>query len=80
MVRPAWAQSYGLKSLVCPSSGKDIANGKGIASDCESEGSRMANLWSDEQKPHQAYMPLDKEMTNLDIKITEIPTYSSIKL
>ena len=47
-VRPAWAQSYGLKSLVCPSSGKDIANGKGVASDCESEGSRMANLWSDE--------------------------------
>ena len=49
MVRPAWAQSSGLNSLVCPSSGKDIANGKGVASDCESEGSWMANLWSDER-------------------------------
>ena len=54
LVRSAWAQSYGFKSLVCPSSGKDIANGKGVVSDCESEGSRMANLWSDEQKSHQA--------------------------
>ena len=53
-VRPAWAQSYGFKSLVCPSSGKDIANGKGVVGDYESEGSRMANLWFDEQKSHQA--------------------------
>ena len=37
-----------------PGSGKDIANGKGVVGDCESEGSRMANLWSDEQKSHQA--------------------------
>ena len=28
LVHPAWAQSYGSKSLVGPSSGKDIANGK----------------------------------------------------
>ena len=53
-MRPAWAQSYGLKSLVCPSSGKDIANDKGVVGDCESTGSRMANLWSEEQKSHQA--------------------------
>ena len=37
-----------------PGSGKDIANGKGVVGDCESEGSRMANLWSDEQKSHKA--------------------------
>ena len=36
------------------SSGKDIANGKGVVGDCESEGSRMANLWSDAQKSYQA--------------------------
>ena len=35
-----------------PGSGKDIANGKGVVGDCESEGSRMANLWSDVQKSH----------------------------
>jgi hypothetical protein len=51
-VRPAWAQSQGLKSLVCPSSGKDIAKGKGVVREGESEGSWMANLWSDEQKSH----------------------------
>lgn len=34
--------------------GKNIANGKGVVSDCESEGSWMANLWSDEQKLHKA--------------------------
>ena len=32
MVRPAWAQSKGLKSLVCPSSGKDIAEHQGCPS------------------------------------------------
>lgn len=37
-----------------PGSGKDIANGKGVVGDCESEGSRMANLWSDAQKSYQA--------------------------
>ena len=67
MVRPAWAQSYGLKSLVCPSSGKDIANGKGVASDCESEGSRMANLWSDEQKSHQAIVK-DKAAIQVEVQ------------
>jgi len=36
-----------------PGSGKGIANGKGVAGDCESEGSRMANLWSDEQKSYK---------------------------
>ena len=51
-MRPAWAQSYGLKSLTHPSSGKRIVNGKGVLGDKESEGSRMANLWSDEQKSH----------------------------
>jgi hypothetical protein len=66
LVRPAWAQSRGLKSLVCPSSGKDIANGKGVASDCESEGSRMANLWSDEQKSHQATV---KDKTAKQVKV-----------
>ena len=35
-----------------PGSGKDIANGKGVVGDNKSEGSRMANLWSDEQKSH----------------------------
>jgi len=53
-VRPAWAQSNGCKSRTRPSSGKCIANGKGVLGDVESEGSRMANLWSDEQKSHQA--------------------------
>lgn len=44
-----------------PGSGKDIAEGKVIYREMESEGSRMlgtyypqANLWSDEQKLHQA--------------------------
>ena len=43
-----------------PGSGKDIAEGKGVHREVESEGSWMwgkiltswANLWSDEQKPH----------------------------
>ena len=35
-----------------PGSGKDIVNGKGVVGDDKSEGSRMANLWSDEQKSH----------------------------
>lgn len=48
----AWAQYYGLKSLVCHCRRKDMANGKGVVSNCESEGSRKANLWSDEQKSH----------------------------
>lgn len=36
-----------------PGSGKGIANGKGVHREVESEGSRMANLWSDEQKSHK---------------------------
>ena len=41
-----------------PGSGKEIAEGKGVRCEAESEGSRMwgknsrANLWLDEQKPH----------------------------
>ncbi|MDF2903288.1 MAG: hypothetical protein K0S25_926 [Bacillus sp. (in: firmicutes)] len=35
---------------MCPDSGKHIANDKGVHREVESEGSRMANLWSDEQK------------------------------
>ena len=43
-----------------PGSGKDIAEGKGVHREVESEGRRMwgktltswANLWSDEQKSH----------------------------
>lgn len=41
-------------TLICHSSGKDTANNKGVHREMESEGSRMANLWSDEQKSHQA--------------------------
>ena len=37
-----------------PNDGKHIAKGKGVHREVESEGSRMANLWSDEQKSHQA--------------------------
>ena len=44
----------GWKSLIRPSSGKDTANDKGVHREVESEGSRMANLWSDEQKSHEA--------------------------
>ena len=42
-----------------PGSGKEIAEGKGVHREVESEGSRMwgkkprANLWPDEQKPHK---------------------------
>ena len=43
-----------------PGSGKDIAEGKGVHREVESEGNRMreptnprANLWSDEQKSHR---------------------------
>ena len=35
-----------------PGSGKDIAYGKGVVGNDKSEGSQMANLWSDEQKSH----------------------------
>ncbi len=52
IVCPAWAQSNGLKSLTQPSSGKCIAQDKGVVREGESEGSPWANLWSDEQKSH----------------------------
>ena len=39
-------------TLIRPSSGKDISNDKGVHREVEFEGSRMANLWSDEQKSH----------------------------
>ena len=54
LVRLAAHVSNGCKSLIRPSSGKDTANDKGVRRETESEGSRMANLWSDEQKSHQA--------------------------
>ena len=53
-VRLAAHVSSGCKSLIRPSSGKDTANDKGVRRETESEGSRMANLWSDEQKSYQA--------------------------
>jgi len=40
--------SKGWKSLIRPSSGKDTAEDKGVHREVESEGSRMANLRSDE--------------------------------
>ena len=54
IVRLAAHVSNGCKSLIRPSSGKDTANDKGVHREVESEGSRMANLWSDVQKSHQA--------------------------
>ena len=53
-VRLAAHVANGWKFLIRPSSGKDTANDKGVHREMESEGSRMANLWSDEQKSHQA--------------------------
>ena len=53
-VRLAAHVSNGCKSLIRPSSGKGTANDKGVRRETESEGSQMANLWSDEQKSHQA--------------------------
>ena len=54
LVRLAAHVAKGWKSLIRPSSGKDTANDKGVHREVESEGSRMANLWSDEQKSHEA--------------------------
>ena len=54
VVRLAAHVANGCKSLIRPSSGKDTAKTKGVHREVESEGSRMANLWSDEQKSHQA--------------------------
>ena len=39
-------------TVACPDSGKCSANDNGVHREVESEGSRMANLWSDEQKSH----------------------------
>ena len=55
----------GCKSLIRPSSGKDTTNDKGVHREVESEGSRRANLWSDEQKPHEAIVK-DKAGKNRD--------------
>ena len=44
----------GVSPPMCPDNGKHTANGKGVHREVESEGSRMANLWSDEQKSHEA--------------------------
>lgn len=52
LVRPAWVESNRCKSVKCPDSGKLIANEKGVYREVESEGSWMANLWSDGQKSH----------------------------
>ena len=54
LVRLAAHVANGWKFLIRPSSGKDTANDKGVHREVESEGNRMANLWSDEQKPHEA--------------------------
>ena len=53
-------------TLIRPSSGKDTANDKGVHREVESEGSRMANLWSDEQKSHQAIVK-DKVATQTEV-------------
>ena len=52
IVRLAAHVANGWKFLIHPSSGKDTAKDKGVRREVESEGSRMANLWSDEQKSH----------------------------
>ena len=49
---PGMAYSNRCKSVKCPDSGKLTANGKGVHREVESEGGRMANLWSDGQKSH----------------------------
>ena len=57
---PGGARFQQVQVLNPPGSGKDIAEGKGVCREMESEGSRMwgienlrANLWSDEQKSHK---------------------------
>ena len=66
-VRLAAHVSNGCKSLIRPSSGKDIAKDKGVHREVESEGSRMANLWFDEQKSHQA-MVKDKVAIQTEVQ------------
>ena len=65
-VRLAAHVANGWKSLIRPGSGKDTANDKGVHREVESEGSRMANLWSDEQKSHQAIVK-DKVATQTEV-------------
>ena len=67
VVRLAAHVSNGWKSLIRPSSGKDTANDKGVRRETESEGSRMANLWSDEQKSYQATVK-DKVATQTKVQ------------
>ena len=67
VVRLAAHVSNGCKSLIRPSSGKDTANDKGVHREVESEGNRMANLWSDEQKSYQATVK-DKVATQTEVQ------------
>ena len=59
----------GCNSLIRPSSGKDTANDKGVHREVESEGSRKANLWSDEQKPHEAIV---KDKAAKQVKVQKL--------
>lgn len=52
---PSMAHFKRVKVPSTPGSGKCIANGKGVHREVESERSRMANRWPDEQKSHEAY-------------------------
>lgn len=47
---PGMAHSLGSESPLLALQGEELANGKGFAGDCESEGSRMAKRWFDEQE------------------------------
>ena len=67
IVRLAAHVSNGWKSLIRPSSGKDTAKDKGVHREVESEGSRMANLWSDEQKSQQATVK-DKVAIQIEVQ------------
>jgi hypothetical protein len=44
------AHSLGGESPLLALQGEELAKGKGFAGDCESEGSRQAKRWSDEQE------------------------------
>ncbi len=47
---PGRAHLLGGESPLLARQGEQLANGKGFAGDCESEGSRMAKRWPDEQE------------------------------
>ena len=51
------------------SSGKDTAKDKGVHREVESEESRMENLWSDEQKSHQAIV---KDKVAIQTKVQKL--------